>query len=49
MFYVNHLKQHILIHTGEKLFIRNVYDKSFARSGDLVKHLLVHTGDTIQL
>ena len=45
MFYVHHLKQHILIHTWEKRFICNVYDKSFARSGDIVKHLLVHTGD----
>ena len=40
----SYLKEHILIHTGEKLHQCNVCDKSFTLKGKLNRHMLTHTG-----
>ena len=38
------LKRHFVTHTKEKLFKRDVCDKSFTLKTNVKKHMLVHTG-----
>lgn len=39
------LRQHVLIHTGEKPFECNICHRSFNRSGNLTVHMRQHTGE----
>ena len=43
--WVSHLKNHIMIHTGEKLHKCAQCSKSFDRAGHLKEHLVTHSGD----
>ena len=39
------LKQHVLVHTGEKPYLCSQCDNTFSTERDLKQHLLTHTGD----
>ena len=43
----NYVMRHMRMHTGDKPYQGNKYDKVFLQNSDLLKYLRIHTGEKL--